>query len=382
MVLAGGYLPAESGILRAMHRVRYALALDLVERLVAVEGVCALVLSDEESLRQQAAALGARVRETPSGAAFDWLQEVQAAVRAERRDAQEAVLVLGGSAAPFLQNEQVEKVRWQVQAGEVWQNNRLSPDLVLFRPAEALERVRSCATDNEFGHALERQAGLSVRYFSRELAYAFDVDTPFDAVLAAENGQAGERLREAVKAIEHRVPVREVVELLRGDDYPDVAMIGRVHPVAAEQFSQAVGMRLRLYSEERGMKALGRIARGEVRSLVGAYAEAVGWTAFFAELSRTAQAAFMDTRVLFAHRQAMLRRVAEKGGQNKCSVIDFELSEADRFFADLGLYEEIADPWLRELVRAAVDAPIPILMGGQSLVSGGLGLLQAMILPE
>lgn len=137
------------------------------------------------------------------------------------------------------------------------------------------------------------------------------------------------------------------------------------------------------------MKALGRIARGEARSLIGAYGEAVGWQAFFRELSETAQAAFVDTRVLFAHRQGRLRR--ESGGAAagfeqavpaaEAAGEEFGLSEQDRFFADLGLYEEVADPWLREFAEAAAEAPIPVLMGGQSLVAGGLRLLQEMILP-
>jgi len=32
----------------------------------------------------------------------------------------------------------------------------------------------------------------------------------------------------------------------------------------------------------------------------------------------------------------------------------------------------IHDPWIREFTAAVRDAPIPILLGGHSLVSGGL----------
>lgn len=395
VVLSGGYGAAESGKLRAMNEVRRAMCLDLVERLTAVEGVRAVLVSDQPELLGAAEKLGARGR--LSQRPFFWLEEVQAAVRAELCDRQEAVLVMGGGAAPLLQEADVRRLRelaetsastsasaesggaWP-EPGVVWQNNRLSPDLVLVPRGEHVFRVSACANDNEFGHALETQAGLEMRLLPQEVAFGFDVDTPFDALLAAESVRAGRRLREAAGRIEHRVPLRQVVELLRGGGYPDVAMIGRVHPVLAERFSQAVGMRLRVYSEERGMKALGRIARGEARSLIGAYGEAVGWQAFFRELSETAQAAFVDTRVLFAHRQGRVLR--ESGGTAAGAAgEEFGLSEQDRFFADLGLYEEVADPWLREFAEAAAEAPIPVLMGGQSLVAGGLRLLQEMILP-
>jgi hypothetical protein len=45
---------------------------------------------------------------------------------------------------------------------------------------------------------------------------------------------------------------------------------------------------------------------------------------------------------------------------------------ADRFNADLLRWQEVRAPFLREFARAAAQVPIPILMGGQSLVNGGL----------
>ena len=47
-------------------------------------------------------------------------------------------------------------------------------------------------------------------------------------------------------------------------------------------------------------------------------------------------------------------------------------SRDDRFRSDLFDAESISDPWLRELTLAAADAPIPVLLGGHSLVTGGL----------
>ena len=49
-------------------------------------------------------------------------------------------------------------------------------------------------------------------------------------------------------------------------------------------------------------------------------------------------------------------------------------SPEDRFAADLLLHERIADPWLRDLTAAAADAPIPVVLGGHTLVGPGLRL--------
>ena len=50
-------------------------------------------------------------------------------------------------------------------------------------------------------------------------------------------------------------------------------------------------------------------------------------------------------------------------------------SRADRFAADLGRASEIADERLRALVEAAAASPVPVVLGGHSLVAGVLMLL-------
>ncbi|HZP26437.1 MAG TPA: hypothetical protein VFB90_05255, partial [Dehalococcoidia bacterium] len=47
----------------------------------------------------------------------------------------------------------------------------------------------------------------------------------------------------------------------------------------------------------------------------------------------------------------------------------------DRFLSDLGRWQDIDEPFLREFTRAACESDLPVLLGGHSLVSGGLMLL-------
>ena len=100
----------------------------------------------------------------------------------------------------------------------------------------------------------------------------------------------------------------------------------------------------------------GRDASGEARSLLAFHLQEVGCERFFAEFAELADAACIDTRPLLAH----LRIVA---------------SREDRFLSDLGRPEEIEDAFLKEFTQAANDAPIPVLLGGHSLIAGGLMLL-------
>ncbi|MEP7357100.1 MAG: hypothetical protein ABI847_07660, partial [Anaerolineales bacterium] len=52
-------------------------------------------------------------------------------------------------------------------------------------------------------------------------------------------------------------------------------------------------------------------------------------------------------------------------------------SAADRYASDLGLPSEIEDGWLRDLTQAALDAPMPVVLGGHGVVAGDLyGLVE------
>jgi len=46
----------------------------------------------------------------------------------------------------------------------------------------------------------------------------------------------------------------------------------------------------------------------------------------------------------------------------------------DRFASDLLLAERIRDPWLHALTTSALAAPIPVLLGGHTLVGPAVRL--------
>jgi hypothetical protein len=132
-----------------------------------------------------------------------------------------------------------------------------------------------------------------------------------------------------------------------------LTLIGRVPSWAMSLLEQKTQCWVRVFSEERGMRASGRMAAGGVRSLVADYLEAVGARRFFAELAAMTDAALIDSRVILATRGLWP-------------------DEAERFASDLLMPGAIGDPFLREFTQAAADCPIPILLGGHALVSAGL----------
>ena len=105
-----------------------------------------------------------------------------------------------------------------------------------------------------------------------------------------------------------------------------------------------------MISEERGLRAR---PDGQARSLLGFHLHAVGPEELVASLEELGDAVFFDTRPLFAH-------------------LGWDPSRADRFWSDVGAWEEIARPELRAFTRAVAKSRVPIVLGGHSLVSGGL----------
>ena len=96
-------------------------------------------------------------------------------------------------------------------------------------------------------------------------------------------------------------------------------------------------------------------------SVLGIVLDEAGPGALGDLLARLCDAAIVDTRVLLAHRL----------GADETAWPSAE----DRFASDLLLSERVVDPWLRALTASAASAPIPIVLGGHTLVGPGARLV-------
>ena len=137
-------------------------------------------------------------------------------------------------------------------------------------------------------------------------------------------------------------------------------LAGRVSSWVWRRLEANIPGQTRVVSEERGMRASGREARGEVRSLLGLHADVVGPSGIIRAFEQVCDAAFIDSRVLFAHRGIALER-------------------SERFASDALLPELVNDSWVRELTEAAASAKIPVVLGGHSLLSGGVWALSERV---
>ena len=271
-------------------------------------------------------------------------------------------VVFGAGALPQLTADDFAAIAARLAAVDalVITNNFYSCDLVAWTPGDALGRVAPLpASDNPLPRLLQEQAGLTVESLPRTIATLLDIDTPTALAALALYGRTGPRLGRLLATVDLDLERYRRAMACVTDRTRTLLVAGRVGSHAWQYLERNTACRVRLYAEERGMQADGREEAGLVRSLLGHYFDAVGLEAALRTLAEMADAACLDSRVLTAH----ARRSP---------------SREDRFNSDLGRAKLIRDPMLRDLTAAAAAAPLPVLLGGHALVSGGLmALVQA-----
>lgn len=261
--------------------------------------------------------------------------------------------VMGSGSVPLLGIEEFQLIVEQLEQRDrrFVTNNFFSADITAWTPGEAIFDVGPFDRDNALPRRLRDDAGLAPVVLPRTTATQFDLDTPTDlAILSLDESAPPELARVAAPLASRSEHLRELMYRLC-DRTAEVVVAGRVGSQAWQYLERETACRVRLFSEERGLAAAGPTHRP--RSLLGYLVEEVGVRRFFALMATLGDAFVCDTRVLEAH-------------------LGLRPSREDRFQSDLLAWERVSDPWLREFTRAAAEAALPVVLGGHSLVSGGL----------
>ncbi|MDA1240744.1 MAG: hypothetical protein O2798_07870 [Chloroflexi bacterium] len=291
------------------------------------------------------------------GGPFQFGERLAAAVRKHRIT---RLVYVGAGSAPLL-----TAADWRALAAvgvrgpaRCVTNNRFSADLFALRPASMLASLAPPPrADNGVPRRLAEDHGVAVTELPRTVETQFNLDTPNDLVTLALAGRGGPRLRRVLK--QARLDTSRVSEASRVfvDRTKQMLVAGRVPSRTWRYLETEAACRVRVLSEERGMQSAGTDVDGTARSLLGQWiAEAGPERAFGELLPELCDAAFLDIRPALVQ-------------------LGIRASRADRFAADLGQAGAIEDPALRRIVAAAVASPVPVVLGGHSLVGGCMHLL-------
>ena len=263
-----------------------------------------------------------------------------------------------GCGLPLIKGDELAAVARVLasQDAAVVSNNYYSADLVGFVPGSLVKDVELPNNDRALPRFLVQRSGLINQSLPRTMTNQFDLDTPGDLAILAYAGGAGPKLSAWIEASGIDTKRLAQAAWLFTDSMAEVLVAGRVNSEVFQFLTSETACRTRIFSEERGMQSMERDLSGEARSLLAFHLKAVGPERFFDEIGEMVQAAFIDTRPLFSH-------------------LGLNPTRADRFACDAMQPDGIRDPWLRDFTKAAIEASIPIILGGSTLVASGVQLL-------
>lgn len=355
LVLMSGW-SGSSDVERLVDGARRAVARDLIDKALSTHAFERIIVATNDPVLAEMVDNQVIVDRDPPDEAFHFgrrLQQVIARYQIER------VVYLGGGCAPLLPGELLRDMAQRVRTGDrlLLANNFYSIDFCAFTPASALLLVDPPANDNALGWLLVREAGLRAEELPRSAVTTFDLDTPTDLSILSLHSAAPWHVRTYLDGLALDTHILEAAISVFVRRQSEVVVAGRISSRVMAYLEQETLCRTRIFAEARGMRAGGQLAQGKVRSLLGMHLQSVGVETFFQHvLPQLGQAVFLDDRVLWAH-------------------LGMWPPAGDRFNSDLYRSEQIADPFIRRFTQAAMECPVPVVLGGHSLVAGGLYVL-------
>ncbi|MDY6876869.1 MAG: hypothetical protein SWK90_11805 [Chloroflexota bacterium] len=352
LLMVGGW--GRSDVEQALGGAHKAAARDLLDMLLHTSMVGrAVVATDDPAWGNTLAGLPVEVDLDPPGEPFHFGRRLAGLI--ERYETQR-VLYSGGASAPLLGLKHWADVLTRLADAErlVVTNNLHSCDWVGFVPAGKIAPLIAQETsDNAVAWALAHEGGLPVESMPTSAATRFDLDTPADLLMAHRHPGIGPRLHRFLDGLGWEGPWLDGVLAAMAREGGRLAVVGRASAAAWASLEQATHCWVRVFAEERGMRASGRQEQGEVHSLLSDYLELVGVGAFFDKLADLVDGVLLDNRVILAARGLWP-------------------STPDRFNSDLYRWDRVEEPFLRRFTRAAAEARVPVVLGGHSVVAGGL----------
>lgn len=275
------------------------------------------------------------------------------------------LVYFGAGSAPLLSRATLEKAIEQIKNSVhkcAVVNNFHSTDWAILNSLSSIESLTTrLLSDNQLGWVLRTEGGFQVDELPFSAETRADIDTPTDLMMLSYHSGLGSRTREYLTANRRSAHERlnEIRQILL-EQAKTLTLIGRSSSTVWRELEKQTQNWIRVFVEERGMVASGRLQNKQVRSLLAEVVDELGIGVMVGMLTSICDGVLWDTRVWMAHKKPWPSR-------------------ADRFAADLGWLDDIEDDRLKDFTEAIIKAPIPITTGGHGVVSGGvLALLESV----
>jgi CTP:molybdopterin cytidylyltransferase MocA len=323
-------------------------------------------------VRTRGSSFGAALVERAREVAGDRSRRVRA-----RAGQENGLVVLGAGAVPLLRAADARRLVAVAASGlaRALTNNRYSSDVCAVGQAAVLEHLPALAVDNTLPRWLADHGRVVVEELPDRQRLALDLDTPLDLALLALAPGVPASLHQLRDLERLDVPRLAELQAVLGDPTRELLVFGRASARTLAVLERRAACRVRFLAEERGLRASVALAhpirrttrpwatggRGPHATLGRLIEMRGGPEALVSTVAELADGALLDSRVLLADRLGADER-------------SWPVAE-DRYASDLLRPATIGDRWLHDLTAAAAAAPMPILLGGHTLVGPGVRLL-------
>ena len=275
------------------------------------------------------------------------------------------LVVLGSGSIPLATDDDLRALLATASSGHrrALTNNRYSSDVIAVGDVAILATVPELPSDNSLPRWLEAEAGVRVDELPDRDRLGLDLDSPLDLELLRRHPACSKPLADLARSMAHRLArVAEALDELSAlarDPRAELLVAGRLTSGGLRTLEERTACRIRAFVEERGLRTATPRQRPPAAAL-GLLLDREGPEEIGALVTRLADGAIIDSRVLLAH------RLGADETRWPCPE--------DRYASDLLLADRVRDPWLRQLTLHAWSHEAPIAVGAHSLLGPGLSL--------
>jgi len=276
-------------------------------------------------------------------------------------------IYFGAGSGPLLSTRDIRmftKLVSEADSNSCITNNRYSADFFGVKPTDLLESLHPPPiSDNSVPTRLIEERETSIIEIPRSAETQFNIDIPSDLATLSLTQKSGPKLKSFI-AQETQLLKQAVKAQWNASQHflkknSEVFVYGRTSSRIWSYLETETACKIRIISEERGLK--GAPKGHQARSFLAYLIQAYGPQEVFGKLlPQFCSAAFVDLIPIIEH-------------------MNISCSRNDRFSADLFQHDAIKNEELREIILAITQSPIPIAVGGHSLVSSSLEILNQLV---
>lgn len=271
------------------------------------------------------------------------------------------IFYFGAGSCYLLKTDELKFISENTVKGQFISNNPISSDFISFSSSDLNNEIilNFPNIDNYFSSYLMNTTPLKYIKMPVSLGSIFDIDTPNDFAILSKITNNSCRIGNYMSNnIFKNIDLDKLLKILSSKSN-EIFVYGRINPLNLYIAERDIPCKIRFLSEERGLKIRGKASA----SLLKHVFNSENFDNFFKLFENICSAGIFDTRVIF-------------------SLFAGKYDQEDVYLSDMKMWEKINNPFIKSFTKKISESKVPIILGGHSVVNGGLMALSNLVKGE